>query len=63
VAQVGGAADEPFGKRRVAVVADLLRRRLPVDQFGLFGPEAFAVFNGTAVKVCVVMRVSSLPDQ
>ena len=53
VAQVGGAADKPARKRRVAVVAHLLGRRFPVDTLGLFGPEAVTVFEGAALKLCV----------
>ena len=39
VAEVGHAADEPFGERRLAVVENLLERLVPVDELGLLGPE------------------------
>ena len=39
VAKVCRATHKPFGKRRIAVVADLLRLLLPVDQLCLLGPE------------------------
>ena len=51
LAQIGGAAHKPARKRRVAVVADLLGRRLPIDQPGLGGPEVVALINGLAVKL------------
>jgi hypothetical protein len=35
-------------KGGLLVVADLLRRRLPVDQRGLLGPEGLAVVDGAA---------------
>ena len=53
VAQVGGAAHKPACKRRVAVVANLLGRRLPVDQTGLLGPEGVALVDGVAVELGV----------
>ena len=41
------------------VVADLARRRLPVDQLRLLGPEGVAVLDRAAVEIAyVVMRVS-----
>ena len=53
VAQVGGATGKPARKRRVAVVADLLRRGVPVDQRRLLLPECIAVLNRAAVKLRV----------
>ena len=53
VAQVGGAAHKPAGKGRVAVVADLLGRGLPVDFAGLFRPKGVRFLQGTAVKFLV----------
>ena len=54
VTQIGGTADEPLGKRRTGKIADLLRRRLPVDQTGLLGPEliAFGDRAGTELLAC-----------
>jgi len=60
VANIGFAADEPLGKRRVAVVTDLLGLRFPIHQLGLFGPKRIAVLNGTAVKICVRNHLSLL---
>ena len=60
VAEIGGAPDKPLGKRRLAVVANRLRRRLPVDQLGLFGPEGVAVVDGTTVKVGVARHACLL---
>jgi hypothetical protein len=37
------AALEPAGKRRVVVVADPVKRLVPVHQLGLLGPESIAV--------------------
>jgi hypothetical protein len=45
VAQVGLTAHEPLGKRRVAVVADLMRLDFPVHQFGLLGPKSVTVVD------------------
>jgi hypothetical protein len=53
VANIGFATHEPLGKRRVAVIADLLWRCFPIHQFGLLRPKSVAVLNGTAVKICV----------
>ena len=53
VAQIGLAASEPMGKRRMAVVTDLVKRFVPVDQAGLLSPKPVTVFNGTAVKFCI----------
>ena len=53
VAQVGGAAHKPLGKRRVAVVADLLGRGVPFNERRLLAPEGIAVVDGVAVKVSV----------
>ena len=51
VAQIGGAAHEPLGKRRIAVVANLLRLGFPIDQSGLFGPEGIRLSEGAAIEV------------
>jgi hypothetical protein len=53
VANIGFATDEPLGKGRVAVIADLLGGCFPIHQFGLLRPKSVAVLNGTAVKICV----------
>jgi len=45
VAQVGLATNKPFGKRRVAVIANLLRRDFPVHQLGLLAPKGVAVMD------------------
>ena len=54
VAQVGLAANEPFGKRRIAVIANLLGRDFPVHQLGLLGPESVAVVDRALVKFCKI---------
>ena len=46
VAEVGGAADEPFRERRVGEIADLRERRLPVNQLRLFRPERVSLVDG-----------------
>ena len=62
VAQVGLPADEPARERRMAVVADLVERPLPVDQRGLLAPEAVAVGDRASVELSVAghhhLRVS-----
>ncbi len=57
VAQVGQATLKPAGKRRVVVVADPVKRFVPIDELGLFGPEGIAVFDGAAVEVGVGLAV------
>ena len=59
VAQVGLAAHEPARKRRLAVIADLVERSMPVDQRGLFGPEAIAVGQRALMEIRVARHVSS----
>ena len=54
VAEIGLSALEPLGKRRLAVVAHLLKRLVPVDQRGLFGPECIAVLYRALVKIGVI---------
>ena len=51
MAQIGGATDEPLGKGRIGVIADLVGRGLPINCFGLFSPEIFAICDGTFVKL------------
>ena len=53
LAQIGGTAHVPARKRRVAVVTDLPRRRLPVDELGLFGPESVTLREGAGVEIGV----------
>ena len=53
VAQIGGAADKPVGKGWVAVVANLLRLRLPLNFFSLFGPKGVGLLQRAAVKFLV----------
>ena len=53
VAEVGRTADKPIGKWRIAVVADGLRRRLPFNFFGLFGPKGVGLGERAAVKFLV----------
>jgi hypothetical protein len=60
VTQIGGAADKPARKRRVAVVAHLLWRCLPVDGFGFISPKTLPVIYGAAVEICVCGHVMSL---
>ncbi len=60
VAQVGGAANEPFGKRWVVVLANLLRLGVPVDQASLLGPKGVALGDGALVKVGVLRHGVSL---
>ena len=53
VADVGRAADEPLGKGWVAVVANLLRLRLPINFLSLFGPKGVGLGERAAVKFLV----------
>src|ERR1043166_3163503 len=53
VAGVGFAADEPAGKRRLAVIEHFRVRLVPVDQARLLIPECLAVFQRAAVEVPV----------
>jgi hypothetical protein len=50
VAQVGQAALEPARKRRVVVIADAVKRLVPVHQPGLFGPERVSIGDRALVK-------------
>jgi hypothetical protein len=45
VTQVGGATDEPIGKRRIAVVANLLWLSFPINELGLLSPERVTIFE------------------
>ena len=51
VAQIGLAAHKPFGKRRMAVVTNLLRCYGPIHQLGLLGPKGVTVIDRACVKV------------
>src|SRR5690606_12697102 len=53
MAEVGLPADEPVPERRIGVVEDLLRRLVPVDRFGLLGPECLRLLDRTPVNVFV----------
>ena len=53
VTQIGGATHKPPCKRRIAVVANLLWRGLPVNALGFFGPKTVPIINGAAIKICV----------
>jgi hypothetical protein len=53
MAEVGLAADKPLRERRARKITNLLRLRLPVDQFRLLGPELVALLNRTLVKIGV----------
>ena len=53
VAQVGRAPYKPPREGRIAVVAHLFRRGVPVDQSGLVCPESIAVVERLAVKISV----------
>src|SRR5438552_19127681 len=60
MAEVSGATRKTACERRTAVVADLLRRGLPIDQAHLLGPESVPVFERTTMEVWVIhVRVSS----
>ena len=60
VTQIGLAAHKPFGKRRIAVIADLLWRHIPVHQLGLLGPEGVTVIDRARVKVSKTGHVGLL---
>jgi len=60
VAKIGLAARKPCGKRRLAVITHLVERLVPVNELGLFGPEAIPVFNGTTMKVCIRSHCAGL---
>ena len=53
VAQIGETAFEPLGKGRIAVITNLIKWLVPIDQGGLLGPECVPVFNGTAMEFSV----------
>jgi hypothetical protein len=53
VAQVGFSAHKPAAERRVAVVADNIKRALPVDELGLVSPEGVGLVDGAAVEISV----------
>ena len=61
VAEVGGAADEPFGERRVGEIADLREGRLPIDQLRLFRPKSVTFVDGSIEMFRV--RVHRVPPQ
>jgi hypothetical protein len=43
MAKIGLTALEPVGKRRLAVVANLAGRHMPINQLGLLSPKTVAV--------------------
>ena len=51
VAKVGGAAHKPAGKRRLAVVANLLRWHLPINALGLLCPKFVWSVYRLAIKL------------
>src|SRR6185503_11758113 len=53
VAEVGLAADEPFGERRPRVIEHLAERLVPVDALRFRGPEAFAVEDRAAMEFLI----------
>jgi hypothetical protein len=44
IAKIRFASDEPFREGRLTEIADRMERSLPMNRFGLFGPEAFTFF-------------------
>ena len=56
VTEVGGAPDKPARERRLAGVADLPRRRPPIDTPGLLGPEGVTLDEGASVEIGVGLR-------
>jgi len=54
VAEIGLATREPLDERRLAVVTNGLRRRLPVNQLRLLAPEPIAIFDGATVKIRIL---------
>ena len=63
VAQIGRATDKPLGKRRVAVVANLLWRGFPVHQFGLFRPESVTICEGATMEISIACHCLSPAGQ
>ena len=59
VAQVGQPALEPARKRWVIVVADTVKRLVPLNQPCLLSPECIGLVNGLAVKLCVIAHILS----
>lgn len=59
VAEVGGAADEPAAERRPRLIENPLRRRLPVDQSRLLGPEPFWRLDRLPVEILVTHLVGA----
>jgi hypothetical protein len=61
MAEVGFAADEPLAEGWIAVIEDLVRGAMPVDQLGLLAPECLGRVDGTAMER-FVLHGSSPPD-
>ena len=51
VAQIGGSTDKPLGKWGMAVIANLLRRYLPVNQLRLLCPKRFGIGDGAVMEL------------
>ena len=58
VTQVGQPAHKPFCKRRLAVVTHRVKRAMPMDAVGLFGPVSVAFMDGTLVQRAVAHACS-----
>ncbi len=42
---------KPFRERRLAEIANLPERFVPINCFGLFRPEGFSLFQGTTTEL------------
>src|SRR5687767_5894174 len=53
MADVGPATDEPSGERRLRIIENCVKRRLPLDRRCVLAPERFAVSERPAVDFLV----------
>jgi hypothetical protein len=60
VTQIGFSTGKPFGKRWIGVIANLFEWLMPINQFGLFTPEAIAVIDRTAEKIGITAHGVSI---
>ena len=51
IAKIRFASDEPFRKGRLTKITNRVERSLPMNRLGLFGPEAFRLFQRTATEL------------
>ncbi len=51
IAKIRFASDEPFREGRLTEITNCTERSLPMNRFGLFSPEAFALFQRAATEL------------